>query len=144
MSVDVLEYAPAREFDTGLFVARYLQALATLLVAWMIAGPVFFDRFNLDLSPILLLWLASALKRHSSAARKWVLVGTGSGLLLCAWLLVHALIFGTDHLTVHMVRPIHNPALWQVCLVSLSMATIFGVPFVVLLSARARRQFANG
>ena len=143
MSVDTLDYAPAEQFDTGLFVARYLQALAVLLVAWMIAGPIFFDTFNLDLSPIILLWLASSLKRHSSAARKWLLIVGGWGLLLCAYLVVHALVFGTSHLTVHMGRSIHNPALWQVCLVSLSMATIFGVPFVVLLSARARRQFAT-
>jgi hypothetical protein len=141
MSRDVLNYAPAQEFDTGLFVARYLQALAVLRVAWMIAGPIFFDRFNLDLSPIILLWLASALKRHSSAARKWLLICSTFGLLLCAYLVAHALIFGTNHLTVHLGRPIHNPALWQVSLVSLSMATIVGVPFVVLLSARARRQF---
>src|SRR5258706_5537911 len=101
MSLDVLDYAPAEEFDTGLFVARYLQALAILSVAWMIAGPIFSNMFNLDLSPIILLWCASALKRHSSAARKCVLIFSGFGLLLWAYLVVYALVFVTDHLTVN-------------------------------------------
>ena len=144
MPLDVLDYAPAAEFDTGLFVARYLQALAILSVAWMVAGPIFFDTFNLDFSPIIFLWCASALKRHSSIARKLLLVISGFGLLLCMYLAVHALAFGTQHLTVHLGRPIHNPALWQVLLVSISVAVIVGVPFVVLLTARARRQFAGG
>src|SRR3954453_16688695 len=100
MPLNVLDYAPAEEFDPGLFVARYLQALAILSVAWMIAGPIFFDTFNLDLSPVILLLFASALKRHGSIARKWLLGIGGFGLLLCVYLIVHALVFGTDHLTV--------------------------------------------
>jgi hypothetical protein len=144
MPLEVLDYAPAQEFDTGLFVARYLQVLAALSVAWMIAGPIFFDRFILDLSPVILLLFASALKRHSSGARKLVLVFSGFGLLLCASLVVYALAFGTQHVTVHFGRPIHNPALWQVFLASGSAAVVVGVPFAVLLSPRARRQFSGG
>jgi DMSO/TMAO reductase YedYZ heme-binding membrane subunit len=141
MPDNVLDYAPAEEFDTGLFVARYLLALAVLSVAWMIALPVFFDTFELDLSPILLLMFASALKRHSPAARTLLLVIGGFGLLICVWMVVHALVFGTAHMTVHFGRPIHHPALWQVFLAAGSVALVIGVPFAVLLSPRARRQF---
>lgn len=144
MSLDVLDYAPAEEFDTGLFVARYLQALALLSVTWMIAGPILFDTFKLDLSPLVFLLFASALKRHSSTARKWLLVVGGFDLLLCLYLIVHALMFGTGNLTVHFAPPIRNPAMWQVFAISSAMAVIIGVPFFVLLSARARRQFGGG
>ena len=144
MPLDVLDYAPAEEFDTGLFVARYLQAVALLSATWMIAGPILFDTFTLDLSPVVLLLFASALKRHSSTARKWLLVFGGFGLLLCVYLIVHAVVFGTADLTVHFGRPIRRPALWQVFAISSAMAVIIGVPFFVLLSARARRQFGGG
>lgn len=144
MPFNVLDYAPAKEFDTGLFVARYLQAFAILSVAWMIAGPIFFDSFELDLSPVVLLLFAFALQRHRPAARTWFLIFGGFGLLLCVYLIVHALVFGTQHLSVHLGRPIHNPALGQVFLASGTVGLVIGVPFAVLLSARARRQFARG
>jgi hypothetical protein len=141
MSQTILEYAPPKEFDTGLFVARYLQGAAFLSVLSMIADPIFFHTFTLDFSPIFWLWFASALKRHSPTARKLFLVFGAFGLCLCGYLIVHAMVFGTSHLTVHFGKPIHNPALWQVIVMAATVAIIIGVPFVILLSARARRQF---
>ena len=141
----VLDYAPADGFDTGLFVARYLQVIALLLVGWMVTGPVLFGRFTLDLSPVVLLLFASALKRHSDFARKWMLLIGGFGLLLCVFVVVQAFWFGTEHLSLNIVwTVIHHPAKWQVVAVSGAMAVVFGVPFFVLRSGRARRQFGGG
>jgi hypothetical protein len=141
MPVGVLPYAPAEGFDTGRFVGRYLQSLALLQVAWMIARPIFFDAFVLDLSPVITWWVGSALKRRSAVARKWLLLALGFGLSLCAFMVGRAVLFGTEGLTLHAGRPIRNPALWQVLAACGAAAAVIGVPFAVLLSERARRQF---
>jgi hypothetical protein len=73
MALATLDYAPRTELDTGRFVARYLQVLAWVSIASMIAGPIFFDSLYIDVSPFFLFWAASALKRRSPTARKWVL-----------------------------------------------------------------------
>jgi hypothetical protein len=51
MPLATLDYAPRTEFDTGRFVARYLQVLAWVSSASMIAGPIFFDSLYIDVSP---------------------------------------------------------------------------------------------
>jgi hypothetical protein len=53
-----------------------------------------------------------------------------------------AIVFGTSHMTVHFGSSIHNPALGQVLAIATAMGVLHGVPLVVLLSRRARRQFA--
>src|SRR5688572_5111444 len=77
MPLATLDHAPSTEFDTGRFVARYLQVLAWMSIASMIAYPIFFNTLHIDLSPIFLFWAASALKRRSRTARKWVLALAG-------------------------------------------------------------------
>jgi hypothetical protein len=50
MPLATLDYAPRTEFDTGRFVARYLQVLAWASIVWMIARPIFRGSLHLDLS----------------------------------------------------------------------------------------------
>ena len=143
MSPVMLDYAPRREFDTGHFVARYLEILAWISIASMIAGPLFFDTLRIDLSFLLLFWAASALKRHSATARKWVLGIAGLCLVVSLLMLIWAAVFGTEGMTVSMGgRRTTNPPLWQVLLVSAPIIAIAGIPFGVLVSRRARRQFS--
>jgi hypothetical protein len=137
-----LDYAPRTEFDTGRFVARYLQVLASLSIASMIAGPIFFDSMHIDLSPIFLFWAASALKRRSRTARKWVLALAGLTLGVLVLMFVWAVVAGTNGMTVYFgTGRIENPALWQVAVVAVPVAVVVGVPSAVLVSERARRQF---
>src|SRR4051794_25318888 len=145
MPLATLDYAPRTEFDTGRFVARYLQVLAWLSIASMIAGPIFFDSLHIDLSPIFLFWAASALKRRSQTARKWVLAFAGLTLGILALMLIWAMVAGTNGMTVSFgTGRIKDPALWQVAAVAVLIALVVGVPFAVLMSERARRQFTGG
>src|SRR3954463_15422736 len=125
MPLATLDYAPRTEFDTGRFVARYLQVLAWLSIASMIAGPIFFDSVHIDLSPIFLFWAASALKRRSRTARKWVLALAGITLGLLVLMLVWSIVAGTNGMTVSLGSGrIENPALWQVAAVAVPIAVI--------------------
>jgi hypothetical protein len=130
------------DFDLGRFVARYLQVLAWLSIGWMIVEPIFFDSLDIDLSPIFLFWAASVLKRRSQTARQWVLALAGLLLSFIVLGLLWAVIGGTDGMTMsYGPRRIENPALWQVAAVAVPFAVVVGVPFAVLMSERARRQF---
>ena len=138
-----LDDAPRREFDSGRFVARYFQVLAWLLIAWMIAAPIFFDMLSIDVSFIFLFWAAARLKHHSPAARKWVLGVSGLILLFAIVMLLKEVLFGTDGTTVTIAGRRHdNPPLWLVALVAAPIVLLAAVPFCVLLTSRARRQFS--
>lgn len=144
MPPPTLDYAPRPEFDTGRFVASYFQILAGLSVASMILQPILYDSLRIDLTPIFLLWAASALKRHSPTARKWVIGITGLALAADAIMVISSLIFGTDHMTVSLgTRHIENPTLPQVALVAILLGILVGVPFFTLMSERARQQFVT-
>lgn len=144
MPLTTLDYAPRTEFDTGGFVARYLQVWAWLSIASMIAAPIFFRSLRIDLSPIFLFWAASALQRRSRTARKWVLALAGLTLGLMVFILLWGVIGGTDGMTVSSVSGrIKNPALWQLVAVAVPCAVVAAVPFAVLMSERARRQFSD-
>jgi hypothetical protein len=144
MPLATLHYAPRPEFDTGRFVARYLQVLACLSIASMIASPILFDSARIDLSPIFLFWAASALKRRSRTARKWVIALAGLTLGALALMLAWAVVAGTNGMTVSFgTGRIKNPALWQVAAVAVPIAVAVGVPFAVSISERARRQFGS-
>ncbi|HEV7298938.1 MAG TPA: hypothetical protein VGN72_06190 [Tepidisphaeraceae bacterium] len=137
-----LDYAPGPEFDTGRFVARYLQVLAWLMIGSMVLEPIISDSLHIDLSPILLFWAASALKRRSRTARKWVLVLGGLTLCGLAILLVQGTVSGTMGMTVKIgTHPIANPPLWLFASVTVLSAGVVAVPFAVLLSDRASKQF---
>jgi hypothetical protein len=143
MPLTTLDYAPREVFDTGRFTARYFQTLAGVSITWMIVGPFITHSFNLDVSFIFLLWAASALKRHSPIARKWVMVVCGFGLILCGLLVVQSFAFGTSHITLNFFGPIHNPSRWQVIGVSFAIAIVTGIPFCILLTRKSRQQFAR-
>ena len=111
----------------------------------MIAGPIFFDELYIDLSFIFLFCAAAALKRHSRTARKWVLTLLGVALAIAFAMPLWAAFFGTTGMTISVGRwHTSSPALWQVVAVATPIFVVVGVPFFVLLSARARRQFGGG
>src|SRR5687768_16967404 len=135
-----LEYAPPARHGTADFVALYLRVLAWVSIAWMVVEPIVFDRFHFNFAFIFLFWAASALKRRSRTARKWVVGIAGvmlvAGIASVAW----AVAFGTAGMSLSMAgRRIKDPAMWQLLAVVLPVLAIAGVPFVALLSARARR-----
>ena len=66
--------------------------------------------------------------------------GFGSAVAMVVW----AVVAGTDGITVSFGNgPIKNPALWQVAAVVIPIALVIAVPFAVLMSERARRQFSG-
>lgn len=141
-SVKVLDYAPAVEFDTGRFVARYLQILGWLSIASMIVAPLAFRRIHFDLSFIFLFAAAGGLKRHSNTARKWVLFFGGGILFLALAMVVKAIFFGTAGMFISLGgMRIRDPKLWQVIAGAIPLMIVAAIPFFILLSPRARRQF---
>lgn len=137
-----LDYAPRKEFDNGRFVARYLQVLAWISIASMLAAPIFFDSFYLDLTFVFLFWGASALKRHSSRGRKWVLWISGLYMAIGVIGLLYAAVFGTVGMSISIGhRHIEHPAFWQLLIVAAPLLAIPAVPFLVLRTATARQQF---
>ena len=142
MTTKVLDYAPPPEFDTGRFVARYLQVLACLMVARMVGEPTFFDRLEIDLTFILLLWAASGLKRRSRTARGWVLAISGLFLSLSLYLHVFMILsIPAGRSTSFFGGMIKDPPRWVALLIQLGVIAVYAVPFGVLLSPRAQRQF---
>lgn len=141
-SVKVLDYAPADEFDTGRFVARYLQILGWLSITFMIAAPLLFSRLHVDLSFIFLFAAAGGLKRHSNTARKWVLFFGGAILFLASAMVGKAIFFGTADMFISLGgTKIRDPKLWQVIAGAIALMIVVAIPFFILLSSRARRQF---
>src|SRR4051794_34535471 len=112
-----LDYAPVKEFDPGLFVARYLQVLAWLSIASMLVS-LLYGSLRIDLSPIFDFWAASELKKHNRRARLWVIWLSALMLMATLAMFAWAVIGGTAdmHLLLGVVR-IDNPALWKVAMV---------------------------
>jgi hypothetical protein len=129
--------------DIGKLVARYLQAFAWMSVAWMIISPIFFDSFHLDLSVIFLFWAAAYLMQHDPTARKWTIGVCAFALALVVGMFIYAAVAGTEGMTVTIGRRIDNPSLGQVAVVSLIFAALAGLPLVLLLTPKARREFGQ-
>ena len=139
----ILDYQKRDEFDTGRFVARYLQVFAWLSIVCMAIEIIFRDSLQIDFSCVFLFWAASALQRHSPIARKWVLAISVFGVVVVLAMLVFAATAGTAHLSISVFgKRVKNPALWQVAMVCAPIWLAAAVPFFVLISRRARRQFA--
>ena len=130
-----------RPLDIGRFVGRYLQVLACLSLVSNIVDAVFFDQLNIDLSFVFLFWAGAYLIRHSTTARKWVVGVSGLAILVCLAIVVYAVAFGTEGIYVSLWRPIENPSLGQVWGVASFLGIIAGIPFVLLLTPQARREF---
>jgi hypothetical protein len=138
----ILDYSPPPEFDTGRFAARYLQVLALLSIGSMLARAVFRDQFNLDLSFILLLWAASALKRRSQTARGFVLLFGGIGLAFCLFATIMMILSPRSGQRISFFGGLIKDApLWMALSINFTVAVVIAIPFGVLLSPRAHRQF---
>ena len=130
--------------DIGKFVGRYFQVLAWLFIASMIISPIFFDRFHIDFSFILLFWAAGNLVRHNPSARKWTIGITGFSVAAIALMLVYAAIAGTDGMTVSFGARIEDPPFWMVAGVAGLLLVLIAIPTCLLLTPKARREFGVG
>jgi len=131
-------------FDIGVFVGRYLYVLAWLSVASMIVGVLVFDRWQFDLSFIFMLWAGRYLTKHSSTARRWTIGISGLFLFVCLAMTLVAVVFGTGGMTISVGHRITDPPLWAVFCVTAAMAMIAGIPFALLMTGQAKREFARG
>jgi hypothetical protein len=145
MAPVAIDYASQPEFDTARFVARYLEVLAWISIASMIAAPLVFSSLRIDITPIFLFWAAAALKRRSQTARRWVLAISGLSLASILYFVVRAMVVSVKGMSVSSstVR-IADDALWLTTAVALAAGVVIAVPVVVLMSERARSQFAAG
>lgn len=130
-----------RPLDIGRFVGRYLQVLACLSLVSMIVDAVFFDQLIIDLSFVFLFWAGAYLISHSTTARTWVVGISGLAILVCLAIVVYAVTFGPEGIYVSLWRPIDNPSLGQVLGVASFLGIIAGIPFVLLLTSQAKREF---
>ena len=73
-----------------------------------------------------------------------MLIITGLTLALLVMMFLWATVAGSDGMSISFgAGRVNNPALWQVVVVAVLIAAAVGVPFAVLMSARARRQFGE-
>jgi len=131
-------------FDVGKFVGRYLQGLACLSVVSMVVELVFFDRLDIDLSFIFLFWASAYLIRHSPTARKWVIAVSGLAIFVSVALVVLGVVVGTEGMSVTIGRRIENPSLGHVVAVASLLVIMAGIPFTLLLTRQAKREFTRG
>ena len=111
----------------------------------MIAGPLFFDAFQFDVSSIFLFWAASNLIRHGQKTRTIIISICILGLSVNLLLFVIAVAIGTESMRISVFgSQINNPAIWQVALMVSAIATILGIPLFLLLSPEAKREFKTG
>src|SRR4051812_14341140 len=131
-----LDYARRTEFDTGRFVARYLQVLAWLSVVSMLVS-LLRGSLHINLSPVFLFWAAAGLKKHSPRARLWVIWLDVLMLVGAAALFLWIAVDGTagTHLSLGPIRR-DNPPLWLCALALVPFLIICAIPLVVLMSDR--------
>ncbi len=132
-------------FNTSLFVAHWLQTLAWVSIGSMIVWPIIFRSVHIDFSPIFLFWAASAIKRRSRSARRWVLGLGAVGLTALTLMLLWITFAGTGRVFVDPGPGFRrNAAVWEIALAAVSFAALICIPMIVLMSQRARRQFGCG
>lgn len=113
------ESAPTAPGDLGLFVGRWFQGLACLFVGFMVLAPLLLDKQHYNGAFLFFFWVAPYLKRHRPRAR-WVAVGLCVVVLVGTWL---------------ATMPLHLAF-------KLGLTAVVAVPLVLLLSPRARAEFA--
>ena len=143
MSENTAAEASVRSFDAARFVSYYLQALAWFSIGMQTAQSAILGGVHVDFSFVFLFWASSAVKRRSETARKLVVWVSGLLLGAAAFFAVIGVFFGTQHMTVKLIREIENPKVWQLLLMSGAFVGVAGVPFFVLVSSFARAQFGR-
>ena len=128
--------------DVGRFVGRYLQVLACLDIALTIVVMILAGSLVVDLSVILMFWAGAHLIKHSPTARKWTLGVTGFVLVTLLVLTVYVVIVGTDGMVVTVGKRIDDPPLGLVFAIAGVLMTVVGLPFVLLLTPQAKREFS--
>ena len=137
----VASFSP--RFDAGKLAAKYLQLLACLSVAATLVGLLFFDRLNLDISPLLLFWASKHLANHGKTARKWVIGICYFNLIGIAFLFVLTLYYGTGKDSpIEFRSGIDAPGILQIALLSCILSVLLVIPVWILRTPEAKREFA--
>lgn len=128
--------------DIGRFVGRYLQLLACVSVVSMIISAFWYDAVNIDLTFILLLWGAEHLIKHNPTARRWMIGLLGVMLASMVALILVAVFGGTESMTIRFGgSKIEHPSLETVSMWAGISAVVAGIPFGLLLTPKARKEF---
>ena len=128
-------------FDAGKITGRYFQTLGAISVLSMLAGPIFFDHFNLDISALVLLGAAECLIRHSPAARNWTLVICWLNLVVILFMIFAVLVFGTGNMTLTIGQTIQNPPVLYVIFFAAGLAVLPAIPAWLLMTPEAKIEF---
>ncbi|MHB1158354.1 MAG: hypothetical protein ACYC26_16135 [Phycisphaerales bacterium] len=112
-------------------------------IASIVISAILFDALHIDLTFILFFWAAHHLKQHNPTARKWTLRICGFVLTFLIAMLIGTAITGTDGMTITIFKRIENPSFWQTATVFVILTCMAGIPFGLLLSPQAKREFAN-
>lgn len=129
--------------DVGRFVGRYFQVLAVLSVAHIMIQAAFFDTIRIDFSFLLLLWAAGPLMRHQPVARKWVLGVLGFILCLMVGILVVVVWDGMEGVAMNARGESDDPGVGRFALVFTAAFVAVGLPFALLVTPKAQREFAE-
>lgn len=129
--------------DIGVFVGRYLKALGWLSIAGTILRAILFEALFIDLSFILYFWAGNHLIKHNPTARKWVIGMAGLVMVVLLGLTMHAAVAGTHGITLTVGRKTREPSLFEVELIGAILFALAGIPFVLLLTPQAGREFAS-
>lgn len=137
----ILNYDRQTPFIYGRIVAWYLIALGLASIGSTIVSAIFFDSLNIDFTFIFLFWAAYGLMKRSAVARKIVMVFSAILSLLIACLIVWKT-FVPGGVRIHIGQyGIYDPSPALLLLVGGLMILFVSVPFIVLMPARARREF---
>jgi hypothetical protein len=140
----VLDYEPRKEFDTGLFIARYFRVIASITLVLMILWPIVFGGFHFDITFLLLFVTANALEKHDNSFRVLALLGCGWKMIFTL-VEIAALFFigvrGTQ-ITMAGYRVYHTEIIY-VLIVGVVAFVVAAIPFFILMSPLARKQFAE-
>jgi hypothetical protein len=130
--------------DVGLFVGRYFQVLGVLSLASSVLALILNDRFNVNLTFLLFFWVAGYLKRHNLTARKWTLRLTGAATLGAIAIFISNSFEGLRGTHWNFLGwEIENPTLSQTAAVAGALLVLCGLPFALLLTPQAAREFGG-
>jgi quinol-cytochrome oxidoreductase complex cytochrome b subunit len=130
--------------DIGKFVGRYFQTLGVVLIAMMVLSAILLRLGYLDLTPILLFWMAAYLAQHNRTARKWAIGVCALYVITAAAVFIYGAFAGTDRMTLTIGSDnVANPSMLVVAALCIIIAVIFGIPLALLMTPQGRREFQS-
>lgn len=132
----------SHQFDIGLIVGRYFQALGVLSLASMLFALVF-GQFYFDVSFVFLLWVGNALIRHSRVARTLTLIMVSLICIVGAAIIVAILVRGTKGVTTNFGPWVFTEPPIELAVCGLLIVITFAAfPLYMLLTKQAFAEFS--